>query len=179
MARTVLFSREDLAAFIDRNFEPVWQTVRPVPLVRIDFGNGTVVTRTLHGNIATYVCTSEGQVLDILPGIYTPGAYLERLNQLHLLARYVDQVDRGQSPAQRLSALRNQGGDLLPTKEVSAHRAERLRDYHRHEAEALRQKLPPSRLVAMMVGPITKMYIESRTEVLLIPGGPAQAAVPA
>ena len=37
------------------------------------------MTRTLHGNIATYVCTADGQVLDILPGIYAADAYQAKL----------------------------------------------------------------------------------------------------
>jgi hypothetical protein len=86
----VLFSRADVVQTINRFFEPAWEMVRPVPVVRIDFGNGQVVTRTLHGNIATSVCTAEGEVLDILPGIYTPQAYREALNQFRLLANYVD-----------------------------------------------------------------------------------------
>ncbi len=66
----MLFSNDEIADFINTTFEPTWQSVRPVPLVRIDFGNGHVVTRTLHGNIATFVCNADGHVLDILPGIY-------------------------------------------------------------------------------------------------------------
>ena len=36
-----------------------------LPVVTIDFGNGTVVTRTLHGNIATYVCATDGSELEL------------------------------------------------------------------------------------------------------------------
>ena len=110
----MLFSREDVASFINQNFEAAWQSVRPAPIVRIDFGNGTVVTRTLHGNIATYVCAADGQVLDILPGIYTPDAYVARLEQLRLLATYVDQN-------------RAEGRQL------------RLLRYHQAQAEALKK----------------------------------------
>ena len=98
----MLFSQESVASFVNENFEPTWETVRPVPIVRIDFGNGTVVTRTLHGNIATYVCTADGQVLDLLAGIYTPAVYVQRLQQFRLLANYADQ----QGPAQRVERLR-------------------------------------------------------------------------
>ena len=73
----MLFSNDQVAAFVTNNFEPCWEMVRPVPIVRIDFGNGTVVTRTLHGNIASYACNSDGQVLDVLPGIYNVAGYLE------------------------------------------------------------------------------------------------------
>jgi hypothetical protein len=138
-----LFSRPEVAGYITSNFEPVWQMVRPVPLVRIDFGNGKVLTRTLNGNIATYVCTAEGQVLDILPGIYTPAAYLDQLQQFRLLANYVDQ----------------QGKDK---------RAARLRDYHKAQVQALAKNEWPAQFVDM--APVTKAFIENRLKAVLIAG---------
>jgi hypothetical protein len=83
-----LFSQPRVADFINKTFEPVWISVRPVPIVRIDFGNGKVLTRTLHGNILTSVVTPDGLVLDALPGIYSEDVYLDRLDQLRLLAAY-------------------------------------------------------------------------------------------
>jgi hypothetical protein len=85
----VLFSRDNVATFVNDNYEPAWESVRPVPMVKIDFGNGTIITRTLHGNIATYVCNSDGNVLDVIPGIYAPDTYVKRLNELRLLAGWV------------------------------------------------------------------------------------------
>ena len=82
----MLFSNEEVAQFVNGNFEPAWEMVRPVPVIRIDFGNGQVATRTLHGNIASHVCAVDGQILDILPGIYTPPVYMAALQQLRLLA---------------------------------------------------------------------------------------------
>ena len=108
-----MFSREEVVNFVMQNFEPAWESVRPVPIVRIDFGNGNVVTRTLHGNIASYVCAPDGQVLDILPGIYTPAGYNAALQQLRALA---DAMSR------------------LPTEGRLAH----LRTYHRQRAQNLR-----------------------------------------
>jgi hypothetical protein len=89
----VLFSNKQIADYINQNFESSWQSVRPVPKVTIDFGNNTIVTRTLHGNIATYVCGPDANVLDVLPGVYDPDAYLEKLQELKLVAEYVDQQD--------------------------------------------------------------------------------------
>jgi hypothetical protein len=82
----VLFSNDQVAEFVNQNFEPAWEMVRPVPMVRIDFGNGRVVTRTLHGNIASHLCAADGSVVDILPGIYTPVAYRNSLDQVRLAA---------------------------------------------------------------------------------------------
>lgn len=81
----MLFSNEKVAASINENFEPVWVSVRPVPRVTIDFGNGNVVKRTLHGNVATMVCEPTGDVIDILPGVYEADTYLERLLELKTL----------------------------------------------------------------------------------------------
>lgn len=84
----MLFSDEKIVQALNNRFEPVWVSLRPVPIVRIDFGNGSVITRTLHGNIASYVLRSDGVVVDVLPGIYEPSAYYDNLDQLWWLARY-------------------------------------------------------------------------------------------
>jgi hypothetical protein len=75
----VLFSDDQVAQVMSESFEPAWQSLRPVPRVTIDFGNGTIVKRTLHGNVATYICTQDGKVLDILPGIYDAKTYAREL----------------------------------------------------------------------------------------------------
>ena len=82
----MLFSNPKVATYINDNFEPVWQSVRPVPTLKVDFGNGTVVTRTLQGNVATYVCSPQGIVIDALPGVYDAQMYTELLAELHQAA---------------------------------------------------------------------------------------------
>lgn len=54
---------------------------------------GTVVTRTRHGNIATYFCTPDGIVIDVLPGVYDPAGYRDRLNEIRLVAQTVQELD--------------------------------------------------------------------------------------
>jgi hypothetical protein len=114
-----LFSREEVAGVINRDFEAAWETVRPVPLVRIDFGDGRVVTRTLHGNVATHVCAPEGQVMDILPGVYTPAVYTAALDPVRVLAVSLTQAE--------------------------PERQDRLHAYHRERAQVLRGQ--PARIV--------------------------------
>jgi hypothetical protein len=145
----VLFCRDDVANFINANFEPVWESVRAVPIVRIDFGNGNVLTRTLHGNIATYACTADGKVLDILPGIYEPKTYLNGLNQLRLLANYCS-----------VDPLTEKPGKLNET---------RLRDYHLGQVAALKKNEIPPRFVNM--ADFGKLWIEGRLKAALMPGG--------
>jgi hypothetical protein len=148
----VLFSNEQVASFISANFEPAWETVRPVPLVHIDFGNGIQVTRTLHGNIATSVCTGDGLVLDILPGIYEAQTYLDRLQQFRLLENYAGQA--------------RQQGKLAAV----------LRAYHQKQAEALRQKQNPDRFVN--VAPISKRVIEGGIKAVLLPAAQQHEPIP-
>lgn len=40
------------------------------------------MTRTVNGNIATYVCTSDGSVIDVIPGIYSQSRYMSALSLL-------------------------------------------------------------------------------------------------
>ncbi|MBX9723517.1 MAG: hypothetical protein K2X81_19080 [Candidatus Obscuribacterales bacterium] len=93
MARTVLFSNPEIATYINENFEPTWQSVREVPTITIDFGSGKSVKRTLNGNIASYVCTSNGKILDVLPGLYEARSYKDRLQQLKMLHSYIATLD--------------------------------------------------------------------------------------
>ncbi len=83
----MLLSNPEAAAFISKNFIPCWQSVRPVPKVTIDFGDGRVMRRTLKGNTVFYVVTPEGRVVDALPGVYTPSDFIavasESLRVLH------------------------------------------------------------------------------------------------
>lgn len=87
---------------MDALFENAWQSMRPVPMLRLDFGNGHVVTRTAHGNIATVICTPDGTVVDVIGGLFSPEAFKRRLNEAAELARSLET----ERPAERLNALR-------------------------------------------------------------------------
>jgi hypothetical protein len=77
----VLFSNPQVSAYVREHFVAAWEGVRPVPTVEIDFGNGKKIKRTVNGNIATYLCTPDGRVLDIIPGLNTPESYLGDLKE--------------------------------------------------------------------------------------------------
>lgn len=70
--RTVLYSNAELAAYLRANFVLHWQSVRPVPIVTIDFGDGRKLERTLTGNSIHYILDSQARVIDALPGLYGP-----------------------------------------------------------------------------------------------------------
>lgn len=96
----MLFGNNDIAKFIDDNFEPAWQTVAPVPVVTIDFGNGNKIKRTFRGNIASYVVSPDGTVLDIMPGLIQPATYKELLKQTLTLYRQIEA-----SPSEKLTQI--------------------------------------------------------------------------
>ena len=75
----MLFSDAKVSAFVREQFVAAWESVRPVPLVEIDFGNGHKIKRTVNGNIATYICAPDGRVVDVIPGLNSPEAYLQDL----------------------------------------------------------------------------------------------------
>lgn len=77
----MLFSNKAVANVINENFVAGWENVRNVPKVTIDFGDGRTLKRTLNGNIATYLCTPDGRVFDIIPGLYDAPTYMARLEE--------------------------------------------------------------------------------------------------
>ena len=77
--RTVLYPNDAVAAMLRERFVLHWQSVRPVPTVTIDFGDGRKLERTLTGNSIHYILDSQAQPLDALPGLYGPQAFLRGL----------------------------------------------------------------------------------------------------
>ena len=90
----MLFSHPDLAAYLNQNFECAWQSVAPVPHARIDFGNGHRLERTLNGNIATWLCTPEGEAVDAIVGLVDVSGYRERVEQARRLLNELGRFDR-------------------------------------------------------------------------------------
>ena len=58
---------------------PCWVSVRDVPKVTVDLGDGRVLHRTITGNTVIHLCDRTGRVIDAFPGIYTPDAFLAEL----------------------------------------------------------------------------------------------------
>ena len=140
----MLFSNDEVAAYINANFEPAWESVRPVPLVTVDFGGGNVIRRTLRGNIATYATDAEGRTLDILPGVYEPKTYLKQLRQLELLHRWAESAG-----PRRADAV--------------------VRDYHKKQFETLKAGKPSSEIIARVVPRVSIIAVESGVRYVLSP----------
>jgi hypothetical protein len=77
--RITLYANEQISRLLRERFVLHWQSVRAVPKLTIDFGDGRKMERTLTGNSIHYVLDSEGRLIDALPGMYGPGALLREL----------------------------------------------------------------------------------------------------
>jgi alpha-D-ribose 1-methylphosphonate 5-triphosphate synthase subunit PhnG len=79
--RIALYSNPEISQYLRDRYVLHWQSVRPVPQVTIDFGDGRTLKRTLTGNSIHYVLDAEGNPIDALPGLYSPQAFLKNLQQ--------------------------------------------------------------------------------------------------
>jgi hypothetical protein len=77
--RTALYPNAAISKFLRERYVLHWKSVRPVPRLTVDFGDGRKLERTLTGNSIHYILDSEGWPIDALPGLYGPGAFLREL----------------------------------------------------------------------------------------------------
>ena len=77
--RTTLYANTEVSQYLRDHFILHWQSVRPVPRITIDFGDGRKIERTITGNSIHYILDSDGAVIDALPGLYGSKAFLKGL----------------------------------------------------------------------------------------------------
>lgn len=79
--RSTLYANAEVSEVLRNQFVLHWQSVRPVPKVTIDFGDGRQIETTLTGNSIHYILDAEGQPVDAIPGLYGAKAFLRELEQ--------------------------------------------------------------------------------------------------
>ena len=87
--RTVLYSNTTVAQSLRDRYILHWESVRPVPLITIDFGNGRKLQRTITGNSIHYILDNDARLLDALPGLYGPTAFLRGLSEAEVLFQQI------------------------------------------------------------------------------------------
>jgi len=93
--RKLLYPDPQINQVLRRDFVLHWQSVRPVPKITIDFGDGQRIERTLTGNSVHVVLDARGRPADALPGLFAREVFLEQLAQ----ARAFALADRRDLPA--------------------------------------------------------------------------------
>lgn len=85
--RTTLYSSPTIAKYMRENFVLHWKSVRPVPVITVEFGDGRRIRQTITGNSIHYLLDAEGKPLDALPGLYSPDRFLGHLQTFAQLAK--------------------------------------------------------------------------------------------
>ncbi len=85
--RAVLYANESVSSVLRDRFVLYWQSERPVPKVTVDFGDGRRLEGTITGNSIHYVLDQNGRLVDALPGLYGPQAFLKALGQAEAEAK--------------------------------------------------------------------------------------------
>ena len=79
--RTILYPNEQVKTLLHERFILHWESIRPAPVITIDFGDGRKIERTITGNSIHYILAPDGEVVDALPGMYAPQRFLQCLNE--------------------------------------------------------------------------------------------------
>jgi hypothetical protein len=129
--RVMLYSDPAIATVLRDRYVLYWHSVRPVPRVTIDMGDGRTIRQTITGNSVHYLLDADGQVLDALPGLHSPAAFLAQLEEWLTL----DRATMRRYHAERAS------GELLPAvdRPKAADAAPRAMTKMRTEIPLLRQ----------------------------------------
>jgi hypothetical protein len=114
--RTTLYPNAEVSACLRDHFILHWKSVRPVPRITVDFGDGRKIERTITGNSIHYILDSDGRPIDALPGLSSARAFVENLTLAEQAAR-------------RSAALSGPDRDKF------------LADYHRQRADVIAKQL--------------------------------------
>lgn len=91
--RAILYPNAAISKYLRENYVLHWQSVRPAPRITIDFGDGRKIERTITGNSIHYILDKNGDVIDALPGLYTPEMFLSYLTRANELVRSIAAMD--------------------------------------------------------------------------------------
>ena len=113
--RTALYPDRAVNAILRDRFVLHWSSERPAPVATIDFGDGRKIVRTVTGNSLHYVLDAEGRPVDAIPGLYTPAAFVQALENGAKLAKATGGLD-DDARASELARLENVALDELRTR---------------------------------------------------------------
>ncbi len=91
--RTTLYPHAAVRSTLAKNYVLHWQSVRAVPIITIDFGDGRSIKRTITGNSLHLVLDAHGRTVDVLPGLYGAGFFARVLQQSESVAKQVAELD--------------------------------------------------------------------------------------
>jgi hypothetical protein len=78
--RAILYPNEQISKYLHDHYILHWKSVRPAPRITIDFGDGRKIERTITGNSIHYILSEDGDVIDAIPGLYSPAEFMAYLS---------------------------------------------------------------------------------------------------
>ena len=94
--RTTLYPHTAVRTMLAEHYVLHWETVRAVPIITIDFGDGRSIKRTITGNSLHLVLDAHGRTVDVLPGLYGAGFFARVLQESESLAKLAGSLDDDQ-----------------------------------------------------------------------------------
>ncbi len=78
--RTALYPNAAISKLLSEDFVLHWRSVRAVPKITIDAGDGRILEQTITGNSVHFFLDRHGRLLDALPGLYGPQVFYRELS---------------------------------------------------------------------------------------------------
>lgn len=77
--RVAFYANERISEVLRENYVLCWTSVRPVPVITVDYGDGRKLERTVTGNSIHYIVDADGRLIDAMPGLVGPQTFLSWL----------------------------------------------------------------------------------------------------
>lgn len=90
--RAILYSNADISKYLRDNYILYWKSVRPAPRITIDFGDGRRIERTITGNSIHYILDSNGNIIDAIPGLYSPAMFLDYITRAKEQIKFIQSL---------------------------------------------------------------------------------------
>lgn len=88
--RRMLYPEPRINRLLRDRFVLHWQSLRPVPKLTIDFGDGRSTTTTVAGNSVHVILDGNGRPLDALPGMFSPDVFYRLLTGERVVAEPIE-----------------------------------------------------------------------------------------
>ena len=85
--RVALYANAKISKYLRERFVLHWESVRPAPVFTVDYGDGRKLVRTITGNSIHYVLDPDGRIVDAIPGLWGPEAFLREIRTAGEAAR--------------------------------------------------------------------------------------------
>ncbi|ABW29290.1 hypothetical protein [Acaryochloris marina] len=94
--RVALYPNAEVSQYLRERYVLHWESVRPAPVMTIDFGDGRQLKRTVTGNSIHYILDAKGRPFEALPGLYGPQAFLQHLQRAEALWKQTASLQEGE-----------------------------------------------------------------------------------